>query len=646
MIKHPLNLGGLLALACLSAVSLQAADFYVDPVNGNDSNDGSQANPWATLSTVISSKVESRKPASYPYTEGAPLVPYNAGAPVQPGDTIYLMSGDHGVIDILAYYNEGEITIEAAPGETPVLQKWRLRGGMNWTLRGLTVSKEPYGTPTSGQHVSFEGHGHQGPASFCKVEDCYIYTVEDTSAWTATDWTSTAASGIKIAGKNMVARGNVLKNVDFGITSSGDNALVEYNQILNFAGDGMRGLGDYSVFQYNLVMDCYKVDGNHDDGFQSWADNGGGPGSGVRYGIELRGNVFIETSDPTRALNGALQGIGCFDGMFEDFVIENNLVIIDQWHGITLLGATNCTIANNTVVEQGVRSNRPWIQIGAHKNGTPSSGNIVVNNIARSFSLGTSTTGSNLVVAPTSYATYFVDPANLDFRLVSGSPAIDAGVSTSAPSDDLMGDPRPQGSGYDVGAYEYAPAVLIAGHSTDTQLNDDGSAPWVNNQSARIGGSTNIREGAMIFVFQLPSLDPGENILNANLDFQLLNISNGTFPGEADIYGIAARSSAAVIASDFYNGTYGADSNATELQQGIMSNVEPAGRISSDNTGDWNLAAFLDDLYANGAEGGDYVFLRVNSSETDHLPYRYWNVATANHATVEYRPVLSVEIGN
>ena len=43
---------------------------------------------------------------------------------------------------------------------------------------------------------------------------------------------------------------------------------------------------------------------------------------------------------------------------------------------------------------------------------------------------------------------------DLDFHLQDGSPAIDAGTSTGAPSEDIESSPRPQGAGYDIGAYE------------------------------------------------------------------------------------------------------------------------------------------------------------------------------------------------
>ncbi len=47
-----------------------------------------------------------------------------------------------------------------------------------------------------------------------------------------------------------------------------------------------------------------------------------------------------------------------------------------------------------------------------------------------------------------------VDAAGADFRLSRSSPAVDSGNSLDAPSRDFAGNPRPQGSGYDLGAFE------------------------------------------------------------------------------------------------------------------------------------------------------------------------------------------------
>ncbi len=49
----------------------------------------------------------------------------------------------------------------------------------------------------------------------------------------------------------------------------------------------------------------------------------------------------------------------------------------------------------------------------------------------------------------------FVDPSTFNFALQSGSPAIDAGVATPEITEDFAGIRRPQGQGYDIGAYEH-----------------------------------------------------------------------------------------------------------------------------------------------------------------------------------------------
>lgn len=49
----------------------------------------------------------------------------------------------------------------------------------------------------------------------------------------------------------------------------------------------------------------------------------------------------------------------------------------------------------------------------------------------------------------------FVNPAALDFRLQSDSPAIDSGLALVKVSGDILGLARPQGPAFDIGAYEY-----------------------------------------------------------------------------------------------------------------------------------------------------------------------------------------------
>jgi hypothetical protein len=118
----------------------------------------------------------------------------------------------------------------------------------------------------------------------------------------------------------------------------------------------MRGFGDHTTFQYNTIKNSYAVNGNHDDGFQSWSSGAGGVGTGEVVGIVLRGNTFINYEDPNQPHRGAMQGIGCFDGMYVDWVIENNVIIVDHWHGISFNGVRNTRIVNNTVLDPNGKS--------------------------------------------------------------------------------------------------------------------------------------------------------------------------------------------------------------------------------------------------------------------------------------------------
>ncbi|MHB8901751.1 MAG: right-handed parallel beta-helix repeat-containing protein, partial [Thermoguttaceae bacterium] len=252
--------------------------------------------------------------------------------------------------------------------------------------------------------------------------------VRDSSGWKLPEWNSLAWDGIQVDGTKMAVRDCTFRNVDFGISVTATESMIEHNTVENFAGDGLRGLGDNTTFQYNTVKNCYDVNQNHDDGFQSWSRGADGRvGRGHVRGIVLRGNTIINFVDPNQPFRGTLQGIGCFDGMFVDWVVENNVIITDHYHGITLAGATNCRIVNNTVLEAlPGRPGPPWVRIGSHKNGTPSSGCIVRNNLSSALSVAEGVVADhNLLIKDA--AALFVDPGAFDLRLKAGSEAIDAG---------------------------------------------------------------------------------------------------------------------------------------------------------------------------------------------------------------------------
>ncbi|MEA4936801.1 MAG: T9SS type A sorting domain-containing protein [Paludibacter sp.] len=78
-------------------------------------------------------------------------------------------------------------------------------------------------------------------------------------------------------------------------------------------------------------------------------------------------------------------------------------------------------------------------------------------------------------------ATSFADAANNDYHLVAGSTARDAGTTVTACNPDLGGMSRPQGSAYDMGAYELDATTAVV-NATDRSLNcyTDGNSLIIN----------------------------------------------------------------------------------------------------------------------------------------------------------------------
>ncbi len=445
-----------------------AASFHIDPVAGsNASGDGSAERPWRSLRHVFDAGlIETRNWPTYPYQTGMPLVTVNAGAPVRAGDTIWLHAGDHGDLAIEHAYNTAPITLAAAPGETPRVRTLLIRSAQHWTVRGLAISPSFGGQYETTTIVEAVDHNWYGPTWDVELADLDVHSVDDASSWGPAEWVGLASSGVEIGGDRVRLSDSRIRNVRFGIVVTGQDAGVRRNIVDGFSADGIRGLGDRGVYEYNriqnnLIGDAF--DGNHDDGFQSWSVGPGGVGRGEVVGVVLRGNVFVNATDPTNPLRSTMQGIGCFDGFFTDWIVENNIVVTDHWHGISFYGMRNSRIVNNTVIDLANGTpGPPWIMVHAHKDERPSENVLVRNNLAADYSLegNALTTDHNLQF--TSAAALFVAPP-FSLQLRAGAAAIDAGSAELAPSHDASGVPRPQGAGFDLGAYEHRGDPIFAG---------------------------------------------------------------------------------------------------------------------------------------------------------------------------------------
>jgi hypothetical protein len=411
-------------------IAVAGAEYYLDPVTGSSANPGTQAAPWGSLEAVAA-----------------------GGKTFAAGDVLILLAGHHGS-PVLRGSNPGPVTIRPEAGARATLATLTIKGGQFWIVEGLEISPETAASPVSAVLLKVSG------GSDNVIRGCLVYTVRDISGWTREDWNGRACDGAYLNGTQLRLENNRLQNLRFAVTipSGATHNTVKGNLIMNFCGDGIRACGDFGVIEGNVVKNLYRVNNNHPDGFQSWSQTDAGVGRGVVRGVIVRGNYFHSHEDPKQPFRGAMQGIGCFDGFYEDWVVENNAIITSAWHGIAFYGARNCRVVNNTVADQNPGDEGvPWIKITAHKNKTKSTGNLVRNNLAGRLAIdrGSAQVDHNLA-APKAWK-FFPGWANGDLRLKARSAAIDAGTADSAPALDLSGAPRayPGNAAWDLGAFEW-----------------------------------------------------------------------------------------------------------------------------------------------------------------------------------------------
>ncbi len=434
----------------LFAVNLIGNTFYLDPVNGNLNNSGSINDPWGSLSEVISSNyIRSKEYANLPYTINSPLIDKNITGMVHAGDTLILREGLHGTVFLRNYINDTPIVIMNYQEEEVYLERVQLQACKNWIFDGVRISSEPYGYYLNNKLFFIESHGWQGPSSHIIVKDCEIFSAEE--PWTtAQEWVNNSSDGLYIKGDSCRALSNKIFNVDMGLSCIGDYIIAERNSIENFSGDGGRVLGSNISFNHNLIKNNYNVDDNHDDGIQSFTTNGY-----IVNDNEIIGNLIINRDDNNQILAGPLQGIACFDGFYNNWLIANNVISVDHWHGISLLGANRCTIIHNTVIDPTpmVTPGGSWIRIDDHKDGTPSSNCLVANNVANKFVVDGMEYNNIIFDTQEEYSENFQDYVNFDFNLIEGSILIDsADPDYSIPFDFELNQ---RDNSPDMGAYEY-----------------------------------------------------------------------------------------------------------------------------------------------------------------------------------------------
>jgi hypothetical protein len=496
--------------------------WYFDPVHGKTQaagGNGSQAAPWNNLQAVVQKETGYSFPllTTAPYLQvpvpGQPVVLATGpkAGPIAPGDEILLMSGNYGNIWIntsgAEISNSAFITIEPAPGQTPVLTSLLVGGTNEWEFNGLKVQSLQPAALSGNDLVEIKDGGAKFPTSDIVLENMTISSQDDAEAWTKAQWVANARGGFwaqSTAGgpytKCISLTGSHISNVKTGAGLFASQLLFSNNQIDHFGDDGIDFAASNIAITHNDLHDNLGIDGNHEDAMQGVAGVLA-TGATVNHfqSVLIDSNLVIRQTDPELSLPTYLQGIVTFDGDWTNMTVTNNVIVTSSCYAIALSSIHDSLIANNTGLEDGLVAS-PGCSAsigggGATHEGSPSTNARFANNLADHYTIGglldvnvtydhnvaldvystqsfTHVAGGkwvfgepagtdanrNVSVGPAKpYASQFLawNPAALSFTVMlkSGSVAIGPGTATGAPTVDILGVAR--AAPYTVGAYSY-----------------------------------------------------------------------------------------------------------------------------------------------------------------------------------------------
>ncbi len=169
-----------------------------------------------------------------------------------------------------------------------------------------------------------------------------------------------------------------------------------------------------------------------------------------------------------------------------------------------------------------------------------------------------------------------------------------------------------------------AHADVLLGLAADADARNGSTQTIVNLGSASLicgGSGSPAADRSSVLVFQFPNLGATSNpFTTASLSFNAQKGTSGIAPNfNADLYGIGARASSAVVVADYYGLSNTEDpTDAVRLQDNILTpaNAPANGTpqvFTTSVDGNTALLNYLNAQYDSGAGIGKYVFLRFST---------------------------------
>jgi PKD repeat protein len=455
-------------LFLLSAQYLAATDYYVDSNSGSDSNTGrSPQAAWRTIGRV-NDAMDDFEPGDNIYfkggsvfgdenlfidCEGSPGNPitfgsYGTGRPKFNSRNIRCGRGNGYItVDNFEIYNTSGDGIEFYKNSgwhyDIKITNCYVRNAGNVGI--FIQSADGYLIENCTVHDSYNGniyaYGSDYPIRNGIIRGCVSYDAIQNDGICIHEGDNREPCGPNHLIVNCLAHGNAEEGFDM---SDGSNITIR----------NCRAYGDdYAGFileaQNNVVMDrCIARNGHH--GIHIGGDN-----------VTIQ-NCLVYDNDDNQILiepYTVISGINIYHNILVHPASGNSDAIIQAWNNYS-----DVNIKNNIIMTK--QSTYPNRLISFER--SPSSANIDLDyncyyhpgGSSGRFAAGSSYSFSSWQSAYNHEShsmftnPYLTNPSQNDYTLTGSSPCIDAGTNVGI-NKDFQGSTRPQGSGYDIGAYEF-----------------------------------------------------------------------------------------------------------------------------------------------------------------------------------------------
>ena len=373
----------------------------------------------------------------------------------------------------LAPDSAGEPALRVSSGSDITVEGLRLHGATEDDGHGLRCSTGSDRVTIALRDVVIDGNEGHGILSFsCEIR-AEAATIEDNEGYGIRAAETAALSPLTLL---TLERSVVASSGDHGISASDAIVTLDESELIANRGDGVSALATTVTLTSALVSD------NESDGIRAGnstlkIEDSSITGNGGR-GILVEAVAFPQSDDSARPASSEGLEIsrstisdnrgGGVEAAAREFRIENNFIVRNgeggEFGGVRIATSESpAHLAFNTIADNSASSAAGGVSCSFVDTPLTFSSNLIYGNEGEQVAgENCDFTFSNIQDGPTENGNIdadprFVDPQDGDYRLQPDSPCIDAADPDTELEVDFFGTERPQGEGFDIGAFEYSP---------------------------------------------------------------------------------------------------------------------------------------------------------------------------------------------